>query len=184
MCSDQRARISLLKAKPQAHRRGTMFEDLPATPADALEISGGLWFVLQTVSKLAEIFGFWDYPSSKTATAFEEMTVLDKLYWAYKCTHPVIHPEHGTNIDALCGGNSMIKLPQGFKKEGSISLGAVGDLIQGDGLEHSKDVLYEHVADLIFGRTISYASLECPLTRQELKKEARSSVAPESSSKC
>ncbi len=172
MCSDQQARTSLLKANPQAHRpRRTMFEDLPATPLDALEISGGLRFVLQTVSKLAEIFGFWDHPSSKTAIAFEEMTMLDKLHWAYKCAHPVIRPEHGTRIDALCGGKNMITLPEGFEKEGSISLGAVGDLIQGDGLEHSKDVLYERVADLIFDRTISYASLESPLTRQELKKE-------------
>ncbi len=65
----------------------------------------------------------------------------------------------------------MIRLPEGFEKERSISLAAVGDLIPSDGLEYSKDVLYEHVADLIFDQTISYASLESPLTNQERKAE-------------
>ena len=84
----------------------------------------------------------------------------------------VDHTLRGTRkLEGVPGQPSVITLPEGFEKEVSISLGAVGDLIQGDGLEHSKAVLYEHVADLIFDRTISYASLESPLTRQELKKE-------------
>ncbi|MCI0749834.1 MAG: CapA family protein [Nevskiales bacterium] len=148
-----------------------MFEDLPATPLEALEISGGLRFVLRLVSRAADIFGFWDRPLRKAATNFEDMTLLDKLYWAYKCAHPVLHPERGADLAALCGPKPTIALPAGFEKESTISLGAVGDLIPAQGLEHSKDILYERVADLIFDRTISYAAAEAPLTRQKLKKE-------------
>ena len=148
-----------------------MPEDLAATPADGVQTSSVLRFILRTVCKFAEICRYWDQPSARAATAFEEMTLLDKIYWVYKCTHPVIRPERGATGNALYGTGNMIRLPEGFKEERSISLAAVGDLIPGSGLEHSKDVLYEHVADLIFDRTISYASLESPLTNQERKAE-------------
>jgi poly-gamma-glutamate synthesis protein (capsule biosynthesis protein) len=148
-----------------------MSQNLAATPADAVQTSGVLRFVLQAVCKSAEICKYWDQPSARAATAFEEMTLLDKIYWVYKCAHPIIRPERGATLDALCGSDNMIRLPEGFEKERSISLAAVGDLIPGSGLEHSKDVLYEHVADLIFDRTISYASLESPLTNQKRKAE-------------
>lgn len=148
-----------------------MSKDFVATPADVVKTSGWFRFLLQAVCKLAEIFKYWDKPSSRAATAFEEMTLLDKVYWVYKCAHPVIRPEPGTNVDALCGTGSTIQLPEGFEKESSITLAAVGDLIPSGQVEHSKDVLFEHVADLIFNSTISYASLESPLTTQELKEE-------------
>jgi Bacterial capsule synthesis protein PGA_cap len=148
-----------------------MSQYLAATPADAVQTSDVLRFVLRAVCKSAEISKCWDQPSARAATAFEEMTLLDKIYWVYKCTHPIIRPERGATVDTLCGPDNMIRLPEGFEKERSISLAAVGDLIPGSGLEHSKDVLYEHVADLIFDSTIAYASLESPLTNQERKAE-------------
>ncbi len=148
-----------------------MSQDLAATPADAVQTSGVLRFLLRAVCKSAEICKYWDQPSARAATAFEEMTLLDKIYWVYKCAHPIIRPERGATVDALGGVDNMIRLPEGFEIERSISLAAVGDLIPGSGLEHSKDVLYEHVADLIFDRTITYASLESPLTNQERKAE-------------
>jgi len=148
-----------------------MSQDLAATPADAVQTSGVLRFFLRAVCKSAEICKYWDRPFTRAATAFEEMTLLDKIYWVYKCAHPIIRPERGTAVGALCGADNMIQLPEDFETERSISLAAVGDLIPSGGLEQSKDVLYEHVADLIFDRTISYASLEAPLTDQERKAE-------------
>lgn len=144
-----------------------MPQDFAATPADAVQTSGMLRFILQAVCKSAEICRYWDQPAAGAATAFEEMTLLDKMYWVYKCAHPIIRPERGATVGALCGADNVIQLPEGFELERSISFAAVGDLIPGNGLEHSKGVLYEHVADLIFDRTISYASLESPLTYQE-----------------
>ncbi len=147
-----------------------MHKNLPATPADSLEISIALRVGLNIISKIAGVFGFWDYPFKGAATDFEEMTLLDKFYWAYKCEHPVVQPERGTSPTFLSERNGAIELPAGFNKETSVSLSAVGDLIPSEGLEYSKDILYEHVADLIFDSTISYASLESPITKQELKK--------------
>ncbi len=80
-----------------------MSQDLVATPADAVQTSGVLRFVLQAVCKSAEICKYWDQPSARAATAFEEMTLLDKIYWVYKCAHPIIRPERGATVDALCG---------------------------------------------------------------------------------
>lgn len=149
-----------------------MPDELPSTPAEVLEIPAGLRFVMNTVCKSAELLKYWEYPYKKAATCFEEMTLLDKLYWAYKCTHPVTHGEKGERIPRLLGAApSVVDLPRGFAKDSTVTLGAVGDLIQADGLEHSAGVLYENIADLVFDQTISYANLESPLTEQALQKE-------------
>ncbi len=149
-----------------------MNNNLPSTPADVLEIPAWLRFTMNTVCKSAEVFKFWDYPYKKAATSFEEMTLLDKLYWVYKCNNPVTLVEREEEISNLLKiDKSVVKIPEGFKKESSITLGAAGDLIQAEGLDHSKDVLFENIADLLFDQTVSYANLESPLTEQELKKE-------------
>lgn len=146
---------------------------LPATPIAALEISSGvLRFKMNVVVKLAEIFGFWKHPDKKTATSFEEMNLRDIFYWVYKCMHPVTRTERGVRAaDLLMTDAGIVKLPEGFEKQGSLTLGAGGDLLQAPGLEHSKDALYEGVADLLFDRTVSYANFESPITTQELRKE-------------
>ncbi|MCP5105837.1 MAG: CapA family protein [bacterium] len=56
----------------------------------------------------------------------------------------------------------------GFKEKGRVTFGAVGDLIKVEGLENSKDKLYEDTADLIFDKDISYGNLESQLTGQDL----------------
>ena len=149
-----------------------MRSNLPSTPADVLEISRTFRFTMNTVFKSADIFKYWDHPYKKAATSFEEMTLLDKFYWAYKCTNPITRVEKGEQTaDLLITDNRVVGLPQGFEKHSSLTLGAAGDLIQAEGLEHSKDVLFERIGDLLFDQTVSYANLESPLTEQELKKE-------------
>ncbi len=145
---------------------------LPATPLDALSISGALRAIVKTIHTCADVFGFWKYPSKKTAGDFEEMTLLDKIYWGYKSKKPIIHPERISQKESFFN-KSMDKapiftLPQGFEKKHSITFSAVGDLIKVEGLENSKDQLYEKVADLIFDKDISYANLESQLTGQDL----------------
>jgi poly-gamma-glutamate synthesis protein (capsule biosynthesis protein) len=144
----------------------------PATPADVLDISGGLRFVMNTVCKSAELFGYWHHPYKNAATCFEEMTLLDKFYWVYKCRQPVVHGEKREHIHQLLQTNkSTVVLPEGFSRQASVTLGAAGDLIQAEGLEHSADRLYENVEDLLFEKDLSYANLESPLTTQALQKE-------------
>lgn len=149
-----------------------MHKDAPSTPAEVLEISHALRLVMHAVCLSADLLKYWNYPFKKAATSFEEMSLLDKLYWAYKCKKPVTRAEKGTNIEGYFRDNpGSVELPEGFKKTGNITFGAVGDLIQAQGLENSKDILYEKVAGLLFDRTISFANLESPLTNQEPKKE-------------
>ena len=144
----------------------------PSTPIDVLEITKGLRTIMNLVCKSAEIFRYWDYPYKKAVTAFEEMNLLDKLYWAYKCRNPVTRAEKGSNLhEYLVKNRKSVYLPSGFKKKDTITFCAVGDLIQYDGLENSKDILYEEVYDLIFDSTISCANLESPITDKKLKKE-------------
>ncbi len=149
-----------------------MKSKLPATPLEALSISGALRAIVKTIHICADIFGFWKYPSKKTAGDFEEMTLMDKFYWGYKSKNPIIHTEKGSQVETFFNKNidktPIFTLPKGFKKKHSVTFGAVGDLIKVEGLENSKDKLYENTADLIFDKDISYANLESQLTRQDL----------------
>jgi len=145
---------------------------LLATPLDALSISGALRGIVKTIHTCADLIGFWKYPSKKAAGDFEEMTLLDKIYWAYKSKKPIILPEKTSQKESFFIMNMdktpIFTLPKGFEKKHSITFSAVGDLIKVEGLENSKDKLYEKVADLIFDKDISYANLESQLTGQDL----------------
>jgi hypothetical protein len=72
-----------------------MHKSYPPTPADALEIPPALRLVMQTVCKSADRMGFWSAPAAGAATDFEEMTLLDKIYWVYKSRRPVLRGEPG-----------------------------------------------------------------------------------------
>lgn len=149
-----------------------MHSKLPSTPADVLQIPQALRAAMNAVCKSAEVLGYWDHPYNKAAASFEEMTLIDKFYWAYKCTHPITRVEKGERTaDLLTTDKRLVGLPQDFEKHSSLTLGAAGDLLQAEGLEHSKDLLFENVADLLFDQTVSYANFESPITGQELKQE-------------
>lgn len=147
-----------------------MSKSLPSTPADVLEIPQALRVAMNAVCKSAETFGYWDHPYAKAAASFEEMTLLDKFYWAYKCTHPITRFEKG-DAGLLTADSRAVGLPPGFEKHASLTLGCAGDLLYAEPLAHSKDLLFENVADLLFDQTVSYANFESPVTGQELKQE-------------
>jgi len=146
---------------------------LPSTPAEVLDISTpALRFTLSPVLKSARLFGFWDHPFKKAAASLEEMTLPDLYYWVHKCTNPITRMEKGERAaDLLMTDRTVVGLPLGFEKRGAITLGAGGDLLRSKGLDHSKDVLFEKVADLLFDQTVSYANFESPITGQPLQDE-------------
>ncbi len=150
-----------------------MPHSLPSTPADVLDISTReLREILALSTKFAELSGKWRHPLGDAATDIAEMELPDICYWAYKCTHPVTHCEKGERIEALLmTDQSAIGLPEGFEKQQSLTLGAAGDILQADGLEQSKDILFENIADLLFGQDVAYANLESQITTQPLVKE-------------
>src|SRR3990172_3095703 len=133
-----------------ANREQIMDKNFPSTPAEALEISPALRFIMSAVCNCADVFGFWRLPAKRAATDFPEMSLLDKIYWVYKSTRPTLHGERGRYDEQFFRENNkvMIGLPEGFEKRGSVTLGAMGDLVKTDGLEKSKDLLYAEVADL------------------------------------
>lgn len=66
----------------------------------------------------------------------------------------------------------VLKLPDHFEQSASITMGAAGDLIQADGLESSKNVLFDNVADILFGVDVSFANYESPVTEQKFVTDA------------
>ncbi|MGE5341568.1 MAG: CapA family protein [Candidatus Omnitrophota bacterium] len=146
-----------------------MKSKLPSTPLEALNLSGVLSFIVKTIHTSADIFGFWKYPSLKSSADFERMTLWDKMYWGYKSRNPIVRPEKGSQLETFFYKNErVINLPAKFRKNQSVTFGAVGDLIKVPGLENSKDVFYEKIADLVFDNDLTIANLESQLTSQNI----------------
>jgi poly-gamma-glutamate synthesis protein (capsule biosynthesis protein) len=146
-----------------------MKSKLPETPLDALNISGALRAAVKTIHTWADVSGCWKYPSKKAAGDFEDMSLIDKIYWGYKSKNPITRAEKGSGLETFFKDNSAaLTLPGGFEKKQTVTFGAAGDLIKVPGLENSQDKLYDDVADLLFNNDISYANLESQLTNQDL----------------
>lgn len=150
---------------------------LRGTPAEGLDISSPelMRLIVEGVAE-AERSGKWLRGFQEAAADFKEMTLDDMIYWVYKTTHPVTRIEQGA--DNLLAPGGIDKLPQDFDKQTSLTLGAAGDLLQAEGLELSKNILFENIADLLFERDVSFANLESPVTQGELVKEVISDRAP------
>lgn len=133
-----------------------------------IELVGLTGFIVKTVCRCADIFGFWKLPMKKAAADILDMRLLDKIYWAYKSMNPVLKPEKDNPLKKVSSDSYCFQLPGGFEKGDGVTIGAVGDLMKVHGLEHSKDFLYEKVADLIFDNDIVYGNLESQLTEQEV----------------
>lgn len=124
------------------------------------------WSILKNLLEIfAKVSGRWDYPRD-TEGDFPTMNLADKLHWLYKFYHPLIRAQKGLGIEEhfIRRRPEKLSLPDGFVAEQSISLSAVGDLIQNPRLEERGSDLYESVGKAIFGSHISLANLESPLT--------------------
>lgn len=157
-----------------------MARPLPSTPRDVLQVSfAPLRLVIAVVVGLAERFGFWRDPLPGAAAAAEEMGARDNLYWIYKSKNPIARPERGAplTLDRVRGTRTLA-LPQDMAQTARLTLGAGGDILRAAGIEHSKDVLFAPVRDLLFDRDVAYANFESPITEQPLVEEVIGDKGP------
>jgi poly-gamma-glutamate synthesis protein (capsule biosynthesis protein) len=126
--------------------------------------------MVNTMLYAVRFTGRWDYPRV-TDGDFPNMTLVDKLYWLHKSQYPVCKGERGRNLEAFFAENRRrkISLPSGFIPEQTLTLSAVGDLMQHDTLARQDYSPYRTIADTLFSADISFANLESPLTGQNLK---------------
>ncbi|WP_244840108.1 CapA family protein [Mesorhizobium sp. 131-2-5] len=120
----------------------------------------------------ALLVDYWDAPLAGAATDGAEFGFRDEVYWFYKSARPIIKPEEGARDLLSRRDNSVVSLPRGFEKESSLSVGVAGDLIQAEGLEQSKNVLFSNVADLLFEKDLSFANYESVVADDDIVKEA------------
>lgn len=150
---------------------------LRGTPAEGLDMSSPelMRLILEGVAE-AERSGKWVRGFREAAADLREMTLDDMIYWVYKTTNPVTRIEE--DAENILAKDPIGGLPGGFESDTRLTLGAGGDLLQADGLELSKDILFENVADLFFEQDVSLANLESPITRGELVKEVIGDKGP------
>lgn len=150
---------------------------LRATPAEGLDISTPelMRLIVDGVEE-ARKSGKWLRGFKDAAADLKDMALDDMIYWVYKATDPVTRLEE--DAENLLAQAAIDDLPHGFERETTLTLGAGGDLLQAEGLELSKNKLFENVADLLFEQDVSFANLESPVTRGELVKEVIGDRAP------
>lgn len=107
--------------------------------------------------------GLWRHPA-RLSGDIETMGLLDKVYWLYKTTHPVLHAEKGSGLEAYFERQPSWyrgSLPDGFSAIGEVSLSAAGDLMDHPFVPASGNTLYADVADILFDADVSMANMEC-----------------------
>jgi hypothetical protein len=142
----------------------------PLTPKDVVRLPLFKRLMVKAMVLAVRFSGRWDYPRV-TDGDFPNMTFVDKLYWFYKSQFPVCRGERGRNLEAYFAQNrrKKISLPSGFIPEQTITLSAVGDLMQHGALARQHYSPYQTIADMVFSADVSFANLESPLTGQDLK---------------
>ncbi|MBW5439303.1 CapA family protein [Bradyrhizobium canariense] len=121
----------------------------------------------------------WDSPLADAATDAEEMTFVDWAYWLYKAERPVLKAEKNVCEILFMHDKSIVHLPDGFEERTSLTIGAAGDLMPSDGIECSRNIIFEKVADVLFEVDLSFANLEAPVTEQAFKSCAIAGWDPE-----
>ena len=142
----------------------------PLTPKDAVHLPPLKRLMVNVILHAVRFTGSWNYPRV-TDGDFPNMTFVDKLYWLYKSQYPVRRGEKGKNLEAFFAEHRgrKISLPSGFIPKQTLTLSAVGDLMQHDTLAWQDYSPYRTIADTLFSADISFANLESPLTGQDLK---------------
>ena len=142
----------------------------PLTPKDAVHLPPLKRLMVNVILHAVRFTGSWNYPRV-TDGDFPNMTFVDKLYWLYKSQYPVRRGEKGKNLEAFFAEHRgrKVSLPSGFIPKQTLTLSAVGDLMQHDTLAWQDYSPYRTIADTLFSTDISFANLESPLTGQDLK---------------
>ena len=152
-----------------------MTSKLPYNYIENIPYSKKRKLLYHLVFKLADILGFWRYPSDLDPDHWRKL--VNDIYWCYKSAKPIIKPEKGSELQAYFAEKrrqiDRPLLPEGFQCETSAKISAVGDLIRAKGIENSGGKFYKKVADLIFDADISIANLESPPTSAKIAKPER-----------
>ncbi|MER9178506.1 CapA family protein [Mesorhizobium sp. M0955] len=137
---------------------------LPATYLDIVKSpTVAHWFKMRTVLLAARLFGFWNKPRPLVVDE-SKWTLVDEAHFSYKYIKPLTSAEKGLPELLFANDRSAVRLPGAFKAKNTLTIGAAGDLMPAEGLQESKDVLFENVADLLFDADVSFANLEGPVS--------------------
>lgn len=143
-----------------------MISNLPYNYTENMPYSKKRKLLYHLVFRMADIFGFWRYPSDLDPDQWRKL--VNDIYWCYKSAKPIIKPEKGSELQAYFAENrrqiGQPLLPEGFQAETSVEISAVGDLMKAKGIENSGGKFYAKVAELIFDADISIANLEAAPT--------------------
>ncbi|MER8912062.1 CapA family protein [Mesorhizobium sp. M0854] len=148
-----------------------MRRHLPVSMFDAFKPESPL---IGLAAKCALLVNYWDRPYAGAATDAAEIEFFDDVYWWYKSVRPIIRPEENASEVLGRRDRSVVKLPSGFDEDSTLTIGAAGDLIQTEGIEHSKDVLFSNVSDILFDKDISFANYESIVANDDVVKKAMS----------
>ena len=151
------------KTTERIRHTGSDTNVLPKTPVESLNTSPVITGIIGLVHFFVGIFGIWKYPMKNTSANFEEMSFMDKIYWAYKSKNMIKMPGKEISVDNFHRGLKYTR--HEIENKGvSITIGAAGDLIKNSLIRHSGDSLYEHISDYLFSKDISTANLESLLS--------------------
>lgn len=147
-----------------------MKERLPSTYLDICK-SPTLLHALKLRALLlgAKVFGHWDKPRSTASEDPAEWSFLEEAYGLYKYIRPTTEGQPGVADILFANDISSVRLPEDFVVQASLTVGAAGDLMPAEGLEDSKDFLFESVSDILLDVDVSFANLEAPLTEQKVE---------------
>ncbi|MES0157953.1 CapA family protein [Mesorhizobium sp. M0018] len=123
-------------------------------------------------AKCAALVNYWNRPAAGTATESPEMNFFDDVYWWYKTVRPIKKPEKKASELLGRRDKSVLRLPGGFENTSTLTIGAAGDLIQTEGIEHSRDILFSQVNDILFEKDISFANYESVVGSEDVVKRA------------
>ncbi|MGR9258519.1 CapA family protein [Rhizobium leguminosarum] len=143
--------------------------DLPATPYKFYRPDARL---IGVAAKAALLADYWDAPLPGAATDGAEFGFRDEVYWFYKSARPITKPEEGAHALMNRRDSSVVSLPRDFDTECSLTMGVAGDLIQADGLEQSRNILFSNVADILFEKDLSFANYESVVAEDDIVKKA------------
>jgi poly-gamma-glutamate synthesis protein (capsule biosynthesis protein) len=142
--------------------------DLPRDARNAINFKALNKTLMKGLHLLADIFGFWRYPSDRR---MDIHSIIYLTYWIYRTINPITRARKSSGLEDYFQRRRrkpVDLIPRGFEKEKELSLSFVGDLMSTRGVENSKDRLYESVSDLIFEADLVSANLESTLTREEI----------------
>jgi hypothetical protein len=137
--------------------------ELPRTYRDAFTLRPLERPVYAGLIEFFRLTGLWRHPA-RASGDLETMRFLDKVYWLYKTTYPILRAEKGSGLEQYFAAQPVSvrpELPEGFSAESEVSLSAVGDLMDHPFVPGSSDTLYADVADIVFDVDVSMANMEC-----------------------